>query len=505
MIGREDLERALWNAAGILREVFGSHDYKNYLFRLLLLKRLSDVLGEEAEGVERKTTSHDLTWNESYRHRFFIPENFRWSYLQHLNKYDVGRGLNQVAKAIETTNPELEGIFTSIDFGDNPNLVGIRQHESVSYHLLRLIHHFSFLNLRNSNLAKDALGEACEYLMEKSAADAGKKGGEFYTPSQVRELLVQLLEPQENMSICDPVCGSGSLLVECVRQIKGQRDTPHNLLLYGQEKNYETWAIAKINLLLHDIFEFDIRLGDVINDPQLIKAGKLMQFDRVIANLPFNLKNWSYETTKFRVFDERFRYGISPQSSGDFAFIQHILSTLNNTGKAVVIVPLGVLFRGGSEGKIRRGIIEDDFIEAVVGLPSNLLYGIGIPIAILVFNRNKSTNRKKRVLFIDASKEFQGKNRSQNYLSVPGINHIVNVYQDFRNEQEYSKVVSLEEIAANDYTLNISRYVIPTEIAINFDIEINKLGNKLLNLETKIAEAESEIDECLRELGVEIS
>lgn len=503
MIGREDLERALWNAADILRGAFDFHDYKNYLFRLLLLKRLSDVFEEEAEAIERKTASHDLAWNEPHRHRFFVPENSRWSYLQHLNGYEVGRELNQAAKAIEAANPELEGIFTSIDFGDNPNRVGIRQHELASYHLLRLIHHFSFLNLRNSNLDKDALGEACEYLIEKSAADAGKKGGEFHTPSQVRKLLVRLLEPQEKMSICDPVCGAGGLLVDCVSQIKQQRDTPHNLLLYGQEKNYETWIIAKINLLLHNIFEFDIRLGDVIDDPQLIQSGKLMQFDRVIANPPFNLKNWSYETVRF--FDERFRYGIPPQSSGDFAFIQHILSTLNSTGRAGVVVPPGVLSRGGSAGTIRSGIIEDDLIEAVVGLASNLFYSTSFPTVILLFNRNKAANRKERVLFIDASDEYQVKNRSQNYLSDQGINHIVNVYQDFRDEEEYSKVVSIEEIAANDYTLNISRYVLPAEVAIHFDTEINRLGKKLLNLETELAEAESEIDECLRELGVEIS
>ena len=304
------------------------------------------------------------------------------------------------------------------------------------------------------------------------------------------------------MSICDPVCGAGGLLVECVRQMKQQGDCLNNLLLYGQEQNYETWAVAKINLLLHNIFEFDIRLGDVINDPQLIQGGKLMQFDLVVANPPFNLKikKWGYEMPPF--FNERFLYGIPPQNKGDFAFIQHILSTLNSNGRAGIVVPHGVLFRGGAEGTIRRGIIEDDLIEAVIGLAPNLFYGTSIPTAILIFNRNKPATRRDKILLIDASEEEQ-KNKSQNYLGNEHIDYIFSLYQGFREEEGYSKIVSVKEIATNDYNLNISRYVLPKEEEINLDAEINELSKKLLQLDAELAEAESEVNKWLHELRVE--
>ncbi|MEQ9237234.1 N-6 DNA methylase [Coleofasciculus sp. E2-BRE-01] len=501
MIEMEDLERAIESATDLLRGAFGVRDYKKYLFRLLLLKRLSDVFEEEAERIERETADHDLAWNEPSIHRFFVPKNSRWSYLQHLNGYDIGNEINKVARSIEGYNSELEGVFTSVNFEDAFQKNAARNSRNASYYLVELIQHISRLSFRNSNLKKGALGELCEDLIEKDAADAGKRGGEFYTPSQVKKLLVRLLKPQEKMSICDPVCGTAGFLVECVSQLKQQKDNPNNLLLYGQEANYETWVIAKINLLLHDIFEFDIRLGDVINEPQLIQNGKLMQFDRVIANPPFNIKNWGYENAKF--FDERFHYGIPPKSSGDFAFIQHILFTLNSTGRAGIVVAPGVLFRGGSEGSIRKGIIEDDLIEAVIGLAPNLFYSTGIPCSIVIFNRNKSANRKGKILFVDAKNEFQ-KDRPKNNLSDQHLDHIVTVYRDFRDEEEYSKVVSIDEIAANDYTLNISRYVLPSEVVINFDAEIKRLGNKLLKLDTELAETERKINKFIRELGGEI-
>lgn len=501
MIKREHLEQALWKAADIMRGGISFYEAKSYLFRLLLLKRLSDVFEEEVEAIKREISPHNLACSKPYTHRFFVPDNSRWSYLQHLHQFDISNKLNEAGKAIEFANPELEGIFTSIDFGDDHNQVSVKQKAS---YWTRLMNHFSFFNLRNSNLDKGALGEACESLIEKIAISVGNKSGDFSTPSQVKKLLVRLLEPQENMSICDPACGAGGLLVECMRQMKPQRDTPNNLLLYGQEQNYETWAIAKINLLLHDIFEFDIRLGDVINDPQLIQSGKLMQFDRVVANPPFNLKNWRYEMAPF--FNDRFLYGIPPQNKGDFAFIQHILSTLNSTGRAAVIVPSGVLFRGGVEGIIRRGIIEDNLIEAVIGLAPNLFYGTGIPTVILIFNRNKPAIRKGKILLIDASKEFideaDQKDKSQNYLSNQHIDEIFTLYQGFQEKEGYSKVVSVEEIAANDYNLNINRYVLPTEDEINLDVEINDLGQKLLQLDAELAEAESEVNKCLHELGV---
>jgi type I restriction enzyme M protein len=334
------------------------------------------------------------------------------------------------------------------------------------------------------------------------------------------ELLVRLLEPQQDLSLCDPTCGSGSILVEWANQIKqqggDQNSDPNKVLLYGQEVNLESWAIAKINLLLNNLYNFDIRLGDTLRDPQLVEGNKLMLFDRIIASPPFNVM-WGDEMGKIDKYN-RFPYGIPPKNSGDFAFIQHILATLNDTGKAAVVVPPGVLFRGGrvvvrpgvlfrrgTEGEIREKLITADLIEAVIGLPPNLLYGTGIPIVILIFNRKKPEKHKGKILFIDASREYQ-KGKGRNYLGEQDIAHIVSVYQAFQDRasleepKEYAKVVSFEELTNNDYNLNINRYMETPKLEVDIPAEVTKL----CELEAKRAEAESEMNECLRALGVKL-
>ncbi len=358
----------------------------------------------------------------------------------------------------------------------------------------------SDIKLHNKEFSEpDLLGKACEYLIAKFSAEIGKKSSEFYTPNKVVELLVRLLELEPGMSICDPFCGLGGILTECIKQIKYLGNESHKLLLYGQDINKNTFSLAKINLLLHDIFEFDIRLGDTIRKPQLIENGNLMLFDRVISNPPFNIHNWGEELAKFDSYD-RFRYGIPPKSSGNFAFIQHILATLKKTGRAAVLVAHGVLFRGGSEGIIRKRIIESDLIEAVIGLPPNLIYGTGIPIAILIFNRDKQETRKNKTLFIDSSSEYQ-KSRNQNYLREADIVHIVKAYQAFKDEEGYAKVVDIEELATNEYILNINRYVVPSKNEQE-KIDIQAEIVKLRKLEAELNDAKNEIHKYLNELGI---
>jgi type I restriction enzyme M protein len=497
MITLQDLEERLWIAAEILRGKLNANEYIHYLLRLLLFKRLCDVFEEEAEIIEKKTDNHELAWNTPNSHQFFIPKNARWKKL--INYSDIGNELNVAFRDVEASNPRLEGIFTSFDFENKHNLLGYRDGNEA---LRELIIEFSHLNLRNSNLAKlDLLGRAYDFLIEKFVTNTGKNGGEFYTPQNVTELLVRLLNIQKGMSVCDPTCGTGGFLVACANYVRNKTEKSNDVLLYGQERDLNIWVIAKINLLLHGIFDFDIRLGDTIRDPKLVQNDKLMLFDRVIASPPFNLDDWGSESANFDYYS-RFRYGIPPKSSNIFAFIQHILATLKETGKAGVIVPFGVLFRSGKEGLIRQRIVKDNLIEAVIGLPGNLLFGISIPIAVLIFNRKKAKERNDKILFIDASNQYQ-KNRSQNYLRSEDIKRIIVCYQNFTNEEEYAKVVALEELAANDYMLNINRYVLPCNLENKeFDIETELMN--LDELEAKRALAENDMNKYLRELGVNV-
>ncbi|MFW9262614.1 N-6 DNA methylase [Nostoc sp. CALU 546] len=499
MITLNELERELWRAADILRGHFSASDYNKYLFRLLLLKHFSDVFEEELEAIERKKGNRDVTGSipKQYFH-VFVPERSRWSYLQHFEG-NIGNALNIAFQNIEHENPYLESLFTSIEFENKHNYFASRENDKILRHL---IEHFSHLNLAYSNLAEpDILGKACEFLIEKFAVNSGKRGGEFYTPNKIAELLVNLLGVERGMKICDPVCGVGGFLVASVNYIKQVGLNIKDVSFYGQEKNLETWVIAKINLLSHGIFDFDIRLGDTIRNPQLLQDNKLMLFDRVIAAPPFNLNNWGYEKDGFE-FYHRFQYGEPPKSSGDFAFIQHILATLKDTGKAAVIVASGILFRGGKEGLIRQRILKYDLIEGVISLAPNLLYNTSIPVAILIFNPNKSEKRKNKVLFIDASSKYQ-KIGKQNYLQSEDITCIVTSYQAFSDEEGFAKVASLEEIEDNDYILNINRYVLtPKTEKDKIDIEAEII--KLRQLEAARTEAENEMNEYLRELGVKL-
>jgi type I restriction enzyme M protein len=498
MITLKQLEQELWRAASILRADFSPFtDHKKYLLRLLLLKHLSDVFEEELEAIERKTGNRDLALSTPQYFRVFVPEHSRWSYLQRFDK-GISTGLNVASREIEYQNPHLDKIFTSIDFESEYSYSNYKQHDNI---LRQLIELFSHLNLAYGNLAEpDILGKACEYLIEKFAVEYGKHSGEFYTPNQIAELLVHLLGVEEGMKICDPVCGTGGFLIAFLNYIKQDNLQLRDVYFFGQEKNLEIWAIAKINLLLHGIFDCDIRLGDTIRDPQLLQDNKLILFDRVIANPPFSYKNWGDERDNF--YFSRFQYGIPPKNNGDFAFIQHILATLGITGKAAIIVANGVLFRGGKEGLIRQRIVEADLIEAVISLAPNLLYSTNIPINILIFNRHKPDDRKNKVLFIDASSKYQ-KVGNQNYLQSEHITYIVNAYQAFTDEEGYAKVASLQEIADNDYILNINRYVLPPKTEKKkIDIEAEII--KLRELEAARAKAENDMNGYLRELGVKL-
>ena len=428
------------------------------------------------------------------RERFRLPERSSFDYLyNNRNADNVGELIDIALEQIEDINgKKLEGVFRNISFNSD-NLGETRDRNRRLKHLLEDFND-PRLDLRPSRVKSDVIGDSYMFLLERFAAGAGKKGGEFYTPHSVSVLMAKLLRAQPGERIYDPTCGSGSLLLRVADEIKNADS--HNYSLYGQEVNGGTWALCKMNMFLHEEDSADIRWADTLNNPQLYEGDRLMKFDVVVANPPFSLDKWGAENAP-RDPHRRFHRGLPPKSKGDYAFITHMVeSALPRKGRVGVIAPHGVLFRGGSEGKIRKSFIEENLLDAVVGLPQNLFFGTGIPATILLFDRSREPGGENQyrddVLFIDASQEFQaGKN--QNELRYEDIRKIAETYHERRETEGYSKQVSREIIAnEHDYNLNIPRYVESFESGEEIDLaalqtEIKKLESELGTVRAKLA------------------
>ena len=504
---QQELQSKLWGAADILRGQIDAADYKNYIFAALFLKRLSDRFDEEVEAAVASGVPRDIALVEPDEHEFFVPESTRWPALTGASM-NLGEILNIAGHDIEDANtPRLDGVLTSVNWNDESKLGSPANREGI---IRSLLNHFGELDLRDANLgdadggAGNVLGDAYEYLISQFADDAGKKGGEFYTPRPVVRLIIDLLQPGEGMRICDPTAGSAGMLIYTAQFVQEQGGDRRNLVLHGQERNRGTLAAGKLNLLLHGLSAARLEEGDVIAEPRLVDgAGQLLAYDRVIANPPFSLKNWGHDFAPNDPHHRFDRYGaIPPRTRGDLAFLLHMLAVTNHQGMVGVVMPHGVLFRGGAEGKIRRGIVESDLFEAVIGLAPNLFYGASIPVAICVLNKAKPAERRGKVLFVDAAQEgYFRQGKAQNFLDREHIDKIVAAYRGFEHVERFAHVADLAEIEANDFNLNISRYVDTSE-----PIEVLSVEDALEQLreaERRRDEAVARMDKLLAELGYE--
>ena len=505
---QQDINNIVWRACDTFRGVIDPAQYKDYILTMLFLKYVSDVWNDKmAEyAIKYKGDEERAEW-AMRRERFVLPPHSRFEYLfEHRNDANIGELINIALNDLEEENREKlssedgSSIFRNIDFNSS-NLGDIKDKNK---RLQDLIIDFSHekLDLRPSQLEDiDAIGNAYEFLISHFASDAGKKAGEFYTPGEVSTLLAKLTKSKPGARICDPTCGSGSLLIKAAKEVGSD-----NFSLYGQEANGSTWALAVMNMFLHGYDNATIRWGDTINNPKLKEEDQLMKFDTVVANPPFSLDKWGAENAHADPYN-RFWRGVPPKSKGDWAFLTHMIeTTYEDTGVVGVVVPHGVLFRGSSEGKIRQKTIEENLLDAVIGLPANLFFGTGIPAAILIFNKG----RKKRtdILFIDASKKFnQAKN--QNVMNQKKhILPIVKTYKKFKAnklktgiiEERFSFVASLDEVTENEFNLNIPRYVDTFEKEA--EVDMKAVAKRIKNLEEELIIVQGKMKEYLLELGI---
>jgi type I restriction enzyme M protein len=500
-ISQDTINKALWAACDTFRGTINANNYQDFLLTMLFLKYISDVWQDHYDVYQHQYGDEPELITEMMKNeRFVLPADASF-YALYARRYEPGNGerIDQALHAIEEANGNKlkdagKSVFQDISFNTD-RLGDEKQKNDILRHLLEDFAKPD-LNLRPSNVGNlDVIGNAYEFLIKNFAASGGQKAGEFYTPPEVSDLIAELLDPQAGDSICDPACGSGSLLMKCGRKVLSNHQSKQ-YALYGQEAIGSTWSLAKMNMFLHGEDNHKIEWGDTIRNPKLLdKDGNLMLFDVVAANPPFSLDKWGHDDAEHDKFS-RFRRGIPPKTKGDYAFISHMVETLKpKTGRMGVIVPHGVLFRGSSEGVIRQKLIEENMLDAVIGLPEKLFYGTGIPAAILIFKKQKSDNK---VLFIDASREFKsGKN--QNQLGEADIQKIISTYKARANFDKYAYLATLDEIKENDYNLNIPRYVDTFEEEEEIDLVAVRKARE--QLKGQLADLEVEMAKYLEELG----
>lgn len=443
------LEQYLSKAAWILKGPVDASDFKVYIFPLLFFKRISDVYDEEyKQALEESKGDKEYAALPEF-HRFEIPKNCHWKDVREKTS-NVGLAIEKALRGIEQANQQyLYGIFGDAQWS-NKNKLSDRL-------LIDLIEHFSQYDLSNSNVDSDLLGNSYEYLIKHFADLTNKKAGEFYTPRSVVHLLGLILDPNEGESIYDPACGTGGMLLECVDHLKDNKEDYRTLKLYGQEKNLTSSSIARMNMFLHGIEDFEIVRGDTLRNPAFFEADGLKTFDCVIANPPFSLKDWGAENWVNDQYGRNIA-GVPPAGNGDMAWVQHMIKSMNENGRMTVVLPHGALFRKGAEGKIREALIKADLLEAVIGLGPNIFYGTQLAACVMVFKQKKEKSKKNKVLFIDAADQIRV-GRAQNFLEPKNVVQIFDWYKKFKDVENYVKVASLADLKENNFNLNIPLYV----------------------------------------------
>ena len=531
----EDIKNALWAGANTFRDNIDASNYKDYVLSMLFVKYLSDTFDESVENLKKDYEGIRLE-RQIANLPFVLKEEYTFNYLLK-NKYavDIGSKISEALTGIESSNAILSGIFRGIDFNSENNLGKKEQKNPL---LRTLLDDFADLDLRPSHIETkdnevpaDVVGDAYEYMIGELATMAGKKAGSFFTPQQVSEVMAQIVAPQEKDRVYDPTCGSGSLLIRAAK--KGGLD---KVSIYGQEVNNSAISMARMNMFIHDIKDAHIAWGDTLANPQHLDSdGNLMKFECIVANMPFSKDKWAEgfnpggevsvdedetpvkankqgKKKEFKMEPSldrfhRFDMGVPPASKGDWAFLLHMIHSMSGNGRVAAVAPHGVLFRGASEGRIRQAVIEKNLIDAIIGLPENLLYGTSIPACIVVFKRGRTTTD---VLFIDASKGFK-KEKAKNKLrdgtngEPNDIKKIVDTYRAFVNgenaeQEKYSHVASLSEIEENEYNLNIPRYVDTFEEEELIDLE--SVNKEIADIKGQIAALEKEMEQCMKELGL---
>ena len=500
-INQDTVNKALWSACDVFRGTVSADTYKDYILTMLFLKYISDVWQDHYDTYKNEYGDEPELIEEMMKNeRFVLPRESNF-YTLHERRFEPGNGerIDMALHALEEANgTKLKDVGKSVfqDISFNTDKLGEEKQKNTILKDLLEVFAVPELDLKPSRVGLlDVIGNGYEFLIKNFAASGGQKAGEFYTPPEVSDLIAELLDPQKGDSICDPACGSGSLLMKCGRKVVANHDSKE-YALYGQEAIGSTWSLAKMNMFLHGEDNHKIEWGDTIRNPKLLdKNGDLMLFDIVTANPPFSLDKWGYEQAENDKFD-RFRRGLPPKTKGDYAFISHMIETLKPvTGRMGVVVPHGVLFRGSSEGKIREKLINENLLDAVIGLPEKLFYGTGIPAAILIFKKQKSDDS---VLFIDASREFKsGKN--QNNLTEDNIAKIIATYRARESVDKYAYLATLQEVKDNDYNLNIPRYVDTFEEEAEIDLVAVRAERE--QLKTQLAELEVQMAKYLEELG----
>ena len=516
-IDQKDINNAAWAACDTFRGVVDPAQYKDYILVMLFLKYISDVWQDHYEEYQKQYGDDDSRIRRKLeRERFVLPQVLLtekndetgeetvldefpatyYSLYERRSVANIGELINIVLDHIEESNKsKLEGVFRNIDFNSEANLGKTRDRNR---RLKQLLEDFykPQLDMRPSRVSEDVIGNTYIYLIERFASDSGKKAGEFFTPLKVTELVAKLAGPKPGDRICDPACGSGGLLVQAAKEVGGR-----NFALFGQESNGSTWALCRMNMFLHSFDSARVEWCDTLNSPLLVENDRLMKFNCVVANPPFSLDKWGAENAESDQYN-RFWRGVPPKSKGDWAFISHMVEiALEKQGRVAVVVPHGVLFRGAAEGRIRQKMIEENLLDAVIGLPGNLFPTTNIPVAILVFDRSREKGGVredcKNVFFVDASREFVS-SKNQNTLSETHLAKIMATYTARAEEEKYAHMAEYAEIKENDFNLNIPRYVDTFEEEEEVDIgavqvEIEALEKELAAVRMKMAEKLKEI------------